>query len=163
MPGESDCANQTLPQQPLNRCLLPKSSKLSTLHCVSNPYEFQLNDVNFLGHSGQSVDNIVKHMDVDRLDLLERLLRWRHICPTAPDLLFGFPSTVDPFVIEQTPHVFFVGNQPEFATKQIKGNSGEMVRLILLPAFSTSHTIVILNLDTLDCQPISFHLYDDHD
>lgn len=27
----------------------------------------------------------------------------------------------DPFILSETPHVYFVGNQPEFATELLKG------------------------------------------
>lgn len=39
MPGESDPANYTLPQQPFNRCLMPLASQYSTFHAVPNPHE----------------------------------------------------------------------------------------------------------------------------
>jgi len=53
---------------------------------------------------------------------MERMLRWRHLAPTAPDTLACYPfQTVDPFVIEQCPHVFFAGNQKQFATKLVTG------------------------------------------
>eukprot|EP01126_Amoeba_proteus_P062594 TRINITY_DN8533_c0_g1_i4.p1 TRINITY_DN8533_c0_g1~~TRINITY_DN8533_c0_g1_i4.p1 ORF type:complete len:284 (-),score=66.44 TRINITY_DN8533_c0_g1_i4:778-1629(-) len=45
MPGEQDPANFMLPQQPLNKCLLPASSKLPTLTLSPNPHSFSLNGV----------------------------------------------------------------------------------------------------------------------
>ena len=50
------------------------------------------------------------------------MLDWRHIAPTAPDTLHCYPfADNDPFVLAQTPHVFFVGGQPEFKTKMMTG------------------------------------------
>jgi len=58
----------------------------------------------------------------NRLTLMESTLKWRHICPTAPDTLTCYPfATEDPFVLEECPHVYAVGNQPEFGTRVITG------------------------------------------
>lgn len=39
MPGPSDPANFTLPQQPLHPCLLPLAARYSSFRSVTNPYE----------------------------------------------------------------------------------------------------------------------------
>ena len=45
--------------------------------------------------SGQNVEDIIKYSTLDgSLDILERLLEWRHLAPTAPGLPFIF--IVDP-------------------------------------------------------------------
>ena len=57
-----------------------------------------------------------------RLAMMESLLTWRHLAPTAPDTLTCYPfQDRDPFVLEATPHVFFVGNQPAFKTTTVTG------------------------------------------
>lgn len=54
--------------------------------------------------------------------MLEATLQWRHIAPTAPDTLTCYPFTDDdPFIVTDCPHVYFVGNQPEYATKLMTG------------------------------------------
>lgn len=72
----------------------------------------------------------------DRLDVLEALLQWRHLVPTAPDTLTAYPfQNIDPFVLEATPHVMFAGNQPRFATRMVTGDAarhqGSMIRLCI--------------------------------
>jgi len=100
-------------------------------------------------------------MDIpSRLELAEQLLKWRHLCPNCPDLLFGFPTSVDPFVLEESPHVFFIGNQRKYQTKLVEGPEGQKIRIILLPSFARDSTIILINLDTLECSPVVFNTYD---
>eukprot|EP01127_Copromyxa_protea_P011868 TRINITY_DN3030_c0_g1_i2.p1 TRINITY_DN3030_c0_g1~~TRINITY_DN3030_c0_g1_i2.p1 ORF type:complete len:471 (-),score=101.74 TRINITY_DN3030_c0_g1_i2:54-1466(-) len=164
MPGERDPARYLLPQQPLNKCLVPSSSKLSTMTLSPNPHSFFLDKVLFLGHSGQPIDNIEKYMTVEsRMELVKQTLQWRHIAPTAPDVLGSFPGNSDPFIIAQSPHVFFVGNQPKFETELIEGEDGQKIRIVLLPSFSTSHTVALVDLETLNCIPFQISVYDDEE
>lgn len=58
----------------------------------------------------------------DRMDILAATLEWRHLSPTSPDTLPTFPfEDRDPFILTESPHCYFVGNQPEFATRLIQG------------------------------------------
>lgn len=42
----------------------------------------------FLGTSGQNIDDLGKYSDAkDKLEFMERTLRWRHLAPTAPNTL----------------------------------------------------------------------------
>lgn len=44
-----------------------------------------------------------------------------HLAPTAPDTLRTYPfKESDPFIIEDIPHIYFIGNQPKFATTMIE-------------------------------------------
>ncbi|THU56699.1 hypothetical protein C4D60_Mb11t19960 [Musa balbisiana] len=45
MPGPSDPANFSLPQQPLNRCLFPGASAYNTFISCTNPHQFELDDI----------------------------------------------------------------------------------------------------------------------
>lgn len=56
----------------------------------------------------------------------------------------------DPFVMNDCPHVYFVGCQPTFGTSIITGPEGQAVRLIAVPSFSESHEIVMLDTETLE-------------
>lgn len=58
MPGATDPANTALPQQPFHPCLFPHSSRFGTLERVTNPYQYKLDNINILGHSGQPVKDI---------------------------------------------------------------------------------------------------------
>lgn len=42
----------------------------------------------FLGTSGQNIDDLEKYSEAkDKLEFMERTLRWRHLAPTAPNTL----------------------------------------------------------------------------
>ena len=110
-----------MPQQPLHPCLLPVSSRFSSLSLVTNPYDCRLGDagaeVRMVGHSGQPVGDILCQTDFSALvqaqgaaaavsaaDLslqaLKATLQWGHLAPTAPDTLACYPLTDDdPFVM----------------------------------------------------------------
>ena len=109
---------------PLLQCECLDALNLCTYYCrVTNPHEFELDGVTFLGTSGQNIDDIYKYSDEEnRLALLQRILEWGHMVPTAPDTLTCYPlSDNDPFILQSAPHVFFVGNQPSYSSQVIKG------------------------------------------
>lgn len=159
MPGEADPSGALLPQQPLHHCLFPEASQRGTLRCVTNPYQFDLDDgIRVLGTSGQTVSDVRRFSNMeDPLDVLEKTLEWRHMAPTAPDTLSCYPFLdKDPFIIDSCPHLYFVGNQDSFATRTLKGSEGQVVRLVSVPTFCTTSTCVWVNLRTLDCEPMTF-------
>ena len=60
----------------------------------------------------------------DRLDIMARMLDWRHIVPTSPDTLVSYPFKMDdPFALTATPHVLFAGNQPAFGQRLVTGET----------------------------------------
>ena len=90
---------------------------------------------------------------------MERVLRYSHFAPSAPDTLPCYPSLdVDPFIISSCPHIFFAGNQPSYESKLLTGEENQKVRLVSVPDFSITKTIVLVNLDSSDfeCTPITF-------
>lgn len=124
MPGEFDPSNHILPQKPMHFCMFPDSSQYKSFNQVSNPYQLELGDgLKIVGTSGQPIRDIMRYSEItDTLDAMEKCLEWNHLAPTAPDTLGCFPYyTSDPFIIEQCPHVFFTGNQSEFASKVVTG------------------------------------------
>eukprot|EP01114_Cavostelium_apophysatum_P022563 TRINITY_DN8203_c0_g1_i1.p1 TRINITY_DN8203_c0_g1~~TRINITY_DN8203_c0_g1_i1.p1 ORF type:complete len:487 (+),score=81.70 TRINITY_DN8203_c0_g1_i1:44-1462(+) len=159
LPGENDPTHFVMPQPPFARCLLPRSYMNSTFKSVTNPCEFEQGGRVFLGTSGQTLTNIERYMEVkDMLALAEQTLNWQHVAPTAPDQLACYPFLdQDPFVIKRCPNVYFIGNQKEFATKLIHGPDGQVVRIILLPAFAENPTAVLVNLHDLNVHPITFN------
>ena len=119
---------------------------------------FEACGVTILGTSGQNLEDIMKNSNIsDPLEALECLVRWSHLAPTCPDTLGCFPfDGKDPFVMETLPHVLFVGNQPKFAQKTLKLDDKKEILLVTLPKFSSSSTIILLNLQSLQCQPLVF-------
>ncbi|KAG2241504.1 hypothetical protein Bca52824_096513 [Brassica carinata] len=86
--GLHDPANFALPQQPLNRCLFSGSAPYITFWSCRNPHSSDVDNLRFLGTSGQSIHDPDKHSEVEsKLDFVKRTLRWRHLTPTAPNIL----------------------------------------------------------------------------
>ena len=112
-----------------------------------------------LVHSGQPLDDMFRYLPtppVTRLAIAEATLRWRHIAPTAPDTLWCHPYfTTDPFVLRETPDLYIVGNQPEFRTKLVRERDARC-RIVLVPQFKKTGTVVLVNLRTLDVRTVSF-------
>eukprot|EP01097_Dermamoeba_algensis_P003504 TRINITY_DN2423_c0_g1_i1.p1 TRINITY_DN2423_c0_g1~~TRINITY_DN2423_c0_g1_i1.p1 ORF type:complete len:271 (-),score=44.19 TRINITY_DN2423_c0_g1_i1:194-1006(-) len=160
MPGLSDPATVSLPQQPFSGCLFPKSSKMATVNFCTNPYESDILGVNILGTSGENVLNMkscLKYEDAVTEELvMERMLLDCQIAPTAPDLLGSVPLSSDIFVISRSPNVFFAGNQPKFFSKVMKDGKAAEVRAIGIPSFFETQEIVLLNLHTLTPSVIRF-------
>ena len=163
-PGETDPANVSIPQQPLHTALFPRgrayanhphSKEAGWFDTTTNPWEGNIDGWKFMGNGGQPISDIFKYVDGnDRLHMMESVLRWRIQAPTAPDTLCRlhradwqakplanrdagcYPyQDEEPFIIEEAPHVFFVGNQPKFGTTTTSGPSGQEVRLIAVPKF----------------------------
>lgn len=111
-----------------------------------------------MGTSGQNIDDVYKYSkSTDRIKMAENCMYWRHMAPSAPDTLWSYPfQDRDPFIIEQTPHVYFIGNQPQFEDRLLSGPDGQKVRIILLPSFAETGIMVLLNLRTLECS--SFYI-----
>jgi len=158
MAGASDPSDFAMPQQPLSRCLFPQSSTLQSLSAVTNPYSCQIDGVSFHGTSGQPIDHLHSFTQTpegescDRLDLMENCLRWRSCVPTAPETTACYPfKETDPFLLSEAPHVLFAGNQPEFGDRMFEGT-----RIIQVPSFSSTGSIVLINLANLECECLSF-------
>ena len=63
-------------------------------------------------------------------------------------------------MIEECPHVFFVGNQPRFDTALIEGPAGQQVRIITLPKFKDTGEIVLLDTATLEVELVKIEIHD---
>ena len=93
----------------------------------------------------------------ERPSILERLLAWRHLAPTAPDTLAAYPYfDCDPFILERCPHVLFAGGQPAFGTALVEHPGGGATRVVAVPSFAATGCVVLLNLATLACHPLYF-------
>lgn len=67
----------------------------------------------------------------------------------------------EPFLVEETPHVFFVGNQPHFDTTVIEGPIGQAVRLIAVPKFKETGQLLLLDMDSLEVEIVKFDIFDE--
>ena len=100
IPGESDPANVSLPQQPIHPAMFPRSRAYAStpgsgeqgwFESVTNPWEGDVDGWRLIGTGGQPIDDIFKYVEGDeRLEMMENILRWRCLAPTAPDTLCKF-------------------------------------------------------------------------
>lgn len=102
LPGESDPANVSMPQQPIHSAMFPRSRNYSPMpgsiepgwfDSVTNPWEGDVDGWRIMGNGGQPIDDVFKYVEGDeRLEMMENLLRWRCGAPTAPDTLCKYSS-----------------------------------------------------------------------
>ncbi|KAK4049660.1 DNA polymerase delta small subunit Cdc1 [Microbotryomycetes sp. JL201] len=158
MSGETDPTAPTMPQQPLHPALLPKAAMHEQFERRTNPFWCDVGDKTFLGTSGQPLDDVFKYLDSeDRLGMAERMLEWSHIAPTCPDTLWCYPFVDrDPFILQQTPHVYFIGNQPRFESSFVTFDNRQQTRVVLVPKFSETGQIVLVHSKTLECKVVEF-------
>jgi DNA polymerase delta subunit 2 len=65
----------------------------------------------------------------------------------------------DPFVLQDCPHVFVVGDQPRFETTVIEGPQNQSVRLIAVPSFRDTGLVILLDSETLEVDCIKFDVF----
>ncbi|CEL55441.1 DNA polymerase delta small subunit OS=Arabidopsis thaliana GN=POLD2 PE=2 SV=2 [Rhizoctonia solani AG-1 IB] len=151
LPGASDPAGAALPQQPLPSWIFQPQGQTSemsdALRMESNPTWIHSNGKSILIHSGQPLDDIYMHsVEDDRMSMVRNTLKWRHIAPTAPDTLWSYPfDGKDPFVLDKTPDIYVVGNQPEFGTEMVGPT-----RVVLLPRFASRSLVYLCGYALLD-------------
>lgn len=108
IPGATDPANISLPQQPIHPAIFPQARvyaanppavkgaerEIGWFDPVTNPWEGEVEGWRILGTGGQNVDDIYKYVEGgDRLGMLEAMCRWRCCAPTAPDTLCKLLNT----------------------------------------------------------------------
>lgn len=182
MPGMKDPTDKSLPQQPLHKALFRASLKplfeevnKQLFNVVTNPYSFTFEGLKLLAIAGQNINDICKYIipyqkeemfddsqpadTVEhRLDLMECTMKWQNLAPTAPDTLWTYPyKNDDPFLLTEWPHIYAVGNQPQFGTREID-LKGRRIKLISVPEFSTTGTIVLLDIKTLEIETVNIEL-----
>lgn len=97
LPGATDPANASFPQQPIHTAMFPKARSFAAVpgakepgwfDAVTNPWDGEVEGWRVLGTSGQNLDDLFKYVDSDdRLGMMEAMCRWRCCAPTAPDTL----------------------------------------------------------------------------
>uniref|UniRef100_A0A914QCJ4 DNA polymerase alpha/delta/epsilon subunit B domain-containing protein n=1 Tax=Panagrolaimus davidi TaxID=227884 RepID=A0A914QCJ4_9BILA len=139
------------------------------LNPVTNPYCFKVAGIEIHGTSGQNIDSL-RNLTTTKstIELMNGIIEIGTILPTAPDSLDLFPYNnlkgKDPFAFEQLPHIFFAGNQNEFATELMDYGNNQKVRFISIPKFEESYSMIAVNLKDLKTSQIKSrkrppHLY----
>ncbi|KAI5964348.1 HYS2 [Candida pseudojiufengensis] len=170
MPGENDPSEICLPQLPLHKSLFKLNQSIigqNRLSRLTNPVWFEINNIKFLGTSGQNVEDIKKYIPKSQqqlnssIEIMKSSMKWQNFIPTAPDTLYCYPyDNYDPFIFNKDlPHLYFVGNQPKFETDIYKCvDSNSTVRLISIPDFKKTGEFVVLDLNTLEPEVIKIEL-----
>lgn len=171
IPGVSDPANVALPQQPLHPALFLKSlsyterpgDSADTLHgldMVTNPWDGDIDGHRVLGTGGQAVADLLKYVkEVRPVEVMEMMLRWRCVAPTAPDTLWCYPfQDDDPLLVKECPHLYFAGCQEKFGKRVIEGPEGQKVLVVSVPRFSTSRKIVLVDMETWEVEIVGLGL-----
>jgi DNA polymerase delta subunit 2 len=124
MPGDTDPANFSLPQQGLHRAMLPRARAYCSegrpgdeeaepgwFDNVTNPWEGYVEGWRLWGCSGQNVDDVLRYLDFadedgnveadrddgdTRLRIMEAMVKWRCAVPTAPDTLCKLSFCTNP-------------------------------------------------------------------
>ncbi|KAK0240387.1 DNA polymerase alpha/epsilon subunit B-domain-containing protein [Armillaria nabsnona] len=164
VPGEADPSGTILPQQPLPRGMLGPVASLRSFECETNPTYIRIGSSKgvtrtMLVNSGQPLNDMFKYLACPpstRLSILASTLSWRHMAPTAPDTLWCHPYFgVDPFIIRETPDLYIVGGQKKFGTKLVR-EEGRRCRLVLVPEFARTGTVVLVNVQSLEVKTVTF-------
>ncbi|KIY72957.1 hypothetical protein CYLTODRAFT_366735 [Cylindrobasidium torrendii FP15055 ss-10] len=170
LPGENDPSGVILPQQPFPRAMMGPVASLPSFYCETNPAFIRVGTVGqkplsrcILAHAGQPLNDIFKYISTppttSRLSMLESTLKWRHIAPTAPDTLWCLPyNGQDPFLLAGSPDIFLSGGQKKFGSKLVK-EGAKSCRVVLVPEFSSTGTMVLVNLRTLDVRTRTFRAH----
>lgn len=180
LPGSKDPSSTLLPQQALPRGMFGDVKSYRNFVCETNPTLLAVDSASsgnkqsgvqrlLYVHSGQAIEDMYKYVPsppTTRLDLACATLQWRHVAPTAPDTLWCYPYVnTDPFVLRNTPDLYIVGCQPEFATRLVSSEDfddrteGERrSRVVLVPSFRESGCLVLVNLQTLEVKCVEFGL-----
>lgn len=171
LPGASDPANVALPQQPLHPALFPESRLFAEppatsnetiygLDTVTNPWDGDIEGYRVLGTGGQTVADLRKYVKkVATLEVMEMMLRWRCIAPTAPDTLWCYPfQDDDPLLLKDCPHIYFAGCQDKFGKRVIEGPAGQKVLLISVPRFRQTGTVVLVDMESLEIELVDLKI-----
>lgn len=178
MPGNTDPAEICLPQQTLHPSLFQNNKQYfggPSFKKLTNPSWIEVNNIRMLGTSGQNIEDFLRYLPSDLVEeegiilkLMESNIKWQNIIPTAPDTLYCYPyENYDPFILNnETPNVYFVGNQDKFETKTIElerdhheeAKENIRVKLLSIPKFSKTGEIVLMDLDTLETEVIKISI-----
>ncbi|KAM9895725.1 hypothetical protein OXX69_004754, partial [Metschnikowia pulcherrima] len=76
--------------------------------------------------------------------------------PTAPDTLYCYPfEDQDPFTLDETPHLYVVGNQVESGSDSLDLGRYK-VHLVSVSKFSETGEVVLVNMKTFETKIVNF-------
>ena len=156
MPGENDLSGSFLPQQPLNITLFPSLIESNNIILSTNPHKFSINGYDFLGTSGQNIQDVWRFRsmeDIREVDVLYQTLEMRQIAPTCPDTLRSYPfENEDPLIIREGHHVYFSWNAKEYGSIWERSQ----MSVFTIPSFAVNKSFVLLDLETLETYEFKF-------
>lgn len=162
LPGEGDPTNASLPQLPLAPTLFTFARRRKTFQSVSNPYGFELNEVRFVGCSGQAVADICRYSDNTEMEALRLIAQCRCLSPTSPDTLPSYPFQQQDLSVlgEPFPHVLFSTGCGRLTYEQL----GEVMQddekkgplLLCVPSFADTGEIALVDINTLNVERVKF-------
>ncbi|KAI6195565.1 hypothetical protein M3Y94_01001900 [Aphelenchoides besseyi] len=158
MSGATDICPIMLPQQPMVRNVFHRCKELNNFRTLTNPHSFTVNGVRFLGTSGQNLDDMHKRTrGCTSVQLMMQTIRGRIMTPTLPNSVDGFPfEDRDPQILDEIPHVYFAGNQPDYLARMVDFKNNARTLLLTIPVFREKFHTVLMNVRTLSTRVISF-------
>ena len=133
IPGNHDATRLSLPQPPIpDKYIQPIKKSCPTFHMLGNPAFVKLHGVGTLIYHGKIIDNILSTLpeisSKTVTQVLQELMRCRHLSPTWDPENPMTPTREDLLVIEKIPDIFHTGHIHINAASQYRGilavNSG---------------------------------------
>lgn len=164
IPGMNDPTSKMLPQQPFPKMLF--SNKLGNIKFLPHPCETKILDKSFVlinngiimdlmkyRPSRHILDSLAKTEEYasDPIDLLEQIVKIRHVAPNCPDTLGCIPfADKDPFIINECDYLI-AGGTTRFAHKTYNG-----ITLICVKDFQLSDSGVLVDVEANTLTEIEF-------
>ncbi|KAK2964938.1 putative DNA polymerase delta small subunit [Blattamonas nauphoetae] len=159
LPGPEDPSSFFLPQHPIHHSLIPSAYTFSTFTPATNPHKSIIHGMLVIGMSSQIVVDLMRFTSFSPLECLEALLKWNHLAPNAPDSLPVAPTEeTDPFLLDETPSILFVGGMDVFESKVVTGGQGQRCLLLSIPSFCKTGTVITVDPSSFQCNPTIFDI-----
>ncbi|KAI6171730.1 putative DNA polymerase delta small subunit [Aphelenchoides besseyi] len=158
MSGATDICPIMLPQQPMVRRMFERCKNLENFRTLTNPHSFTVNGIRFLGTSGQNLDDMHKRTRAcTSVQLMMQTIRGRIMTPTLPNSVDGWPfENRDPQILDEIPHVYFAGNQPDYLSRMVEFKNGARTLLLTIPVFREKFQAVVMNVRSMRTQLFNF-------
>lgn len=158
MPGETDVTDSFLPQRALPTFCFPRTTNCTKVTMLSNPSSVTIKDKVLTLSDGMNVAKILQMTPglQNEVDILEMTLKGRHFAPNCPEGHPCFPSKIrDDLIIEKPTNFFICGGARSHQTRLLQSRT-HTVKLLTVPKFSTTKSIVLLDLDSHRSYQLSF-------